>query len=118
MEEKRKTYKEKVDADKMLDEMHKLIFGEEFISQAISNYTGMIISQRDGNIEVFKQEIAEELEKLGMQDLVKIVDEKKREEESFRQSIKFEVDNCVKSEPRVANKEATEKGNLAHGGAR
>lgn len=100
------------------NKIYKIELNEEFISQAISNYTGMIISQRDGNIEVFKQEIEEELEKLDMQDLVKIVDEKKREEESFRQSIKFKVDNGVKSEPRVANKEATEKGNLAHGGAR
>ena len=95
--------------------VYKIELDEEFVSQAISNYASIIISQKDGNIEVFKQEVAEELEKLGMQDLIKIVDEKEREEKRFRERIKFETGNSVKSEPRV---KITEGGSLARREAR
>lgn len=101
-----------------VENIYKIELDEEFVSQAISNYASIIISQKDGDIEVFKQEVAEELEKLGMQDLIKRIDEREMEERSFRESIKYEVDNSAQSEPSVTKRELKERGSLARGGAR
>lgn len=100
------------------NKIYKIELNEEFVSQAILDYVGIIESEEDCNMELFKQEVAEELEKLGMQDLIKRIDERKMEEKSFRESIKYEVDNSAQSEPSVTKRELKERESLARGGAR
>lgn len=67
---------------------------KNLVSQSLLHYLDIISSQNDFNLDVFKCEVTQELDKLGMPNITKEIDQKMDEQKKFMQRIKCESNDA------------------------